>query len=112
MLIVLLYPNSGVLGIPTVVTEYIHPFMLATEKALPPKSKLTESLPPELDPPRLTLFAELEAIVTLPETVTSTPPTDTAKLGAAKSIELAAIESTVKIRSVFFMLDSISISRR
>jgi hypothetical protein len=50
-------------------------FILATEKALPPKSKLTESLPPELDPPRVTLFAELEAIVTLPETVTPTPPT-------------------------------------
>lgn len=85
--------------------------ILATEKALPPKSKLTESLPPELDPPRLTIFAELEAIVTFPETVTSTPPTDAAWLGVANKTELAAIESTVRIRSVLFIIKTLPLIR-
>jgi hypothetical protein len=73
--------------------------------------KMTLSLLPELVPPSLSLFAELEAINTVPETVTSTPPTDTAWLGVAKNIELAAIESTVRMRRVFFMLDLFSVSR-
>jgi len=79
-LIVLSYPTSAVLGTPKLCRAKLanigsNSFILATEKALPPKSKLTLSLALSLDPPKISLFAELEAIVTLPETVISTPPT-------------------------------------
>ena len=70
-------------------------------------SKMTLSPLPELEPPSLSLFAELEAIVTLPETVTLTPPTVAAWLGVANKNEDATTDNTVRIRSDFFILTSL-----
>jgi hypothetical protein len=51
----------------------------------------------------MTLLEVLDAIVVPPPTVTSTPLTDTAKLGVAKRTELAASVRIVRIRVVFFI---------
>ena len=115
MLMVLVYPTSGALGIPISCgykPEYHawknNSLIFATEKALPPKSKMTLSPLPELVPPSLSLFAELDAIVTLPETVTSTPPTVAAWLGVANKNEDATTDNTIKTRIDFLIISSLS----
>jgi len=67
-----------VLEIPISLPYIESSVIFAIANPLPLKSTIILSLALELYPLNVILFAELEAIVTLPETVTSTPPTETA----------------------------------